>query len=46
LEFGKETSRVNVDDGFRENVTLVIDSFDFHTILKGLEVKLLEESGF
>jgi hypothetical protein len=46
LELGEETSRVNVDDGFREDVALVVDSFDFHTIFERLEVELLEESSF
>jgi hypothetical protein len=46
LEFSKETSGVNIDDGFGKDATLVIDCFDFHTIFKGFEVKLFEESCF
>jgi hypothetical protein len=46
LEFGEERGRIKVDNCFRENVSLVIDSFDFHTIFEWFEVELLEEGSF
>lgn len=46
MEFGEESGGVNVDDGFREDLSLVVDGLDFHTILEGFEVEFLEKGSF
>jgi hypothetical protein len=46
LEFGEKRGGIKVDNGFRENVSLIINSFDFHTIFEWFEVELFEEGSF
>jgi len=46
LEFGKERGGIKIDDGFRKNVSFVIDSFDFHTIFEWFEVEFFKEGSF
>ena len=42
MDFVEERSRVEVDDGFWQDGTLIIDGSELKTILEGLQVEFLE----
>lgn len=46
MDFVKKRCWVEVDDLFWKDCTIVIDSSEFQTVLKRLEIELLEESSF
>ena len=46
MEFADECCRVDVDDLFREDGSVVVHSDDLHSVGEWLDVQLLEESSF
>lgn len=46
LKLGDKIAGIKVEDGLGEDGSVIIDLGDLHTVLEGLDVKLLEEGSF